>query len=723
MTIRNVQNCIILVILLINVCQAELQAQTWQWGKRGGSPNSVGSGIPNESMIDLATDNHGNVYFLAHAKSPSYSFENTSLTGYGQQDLILGSVNCSGNLRWVKTLGGTNNDISSGVFHALAVSSLGHVYVGGFMSNPPQFDVDTLHPNTAKRLFLVQYDTSGNFQWLRMPQPDTVSQAYTNRYRFFDLEVDHQGNVFYFGTFNQGELAGTNTILPVLGPYIVKYDPTGNLVDVITPDMQIPLGTNVNLKFAFDPVSGRFYFSGRYTAGNFTIGNQPVVNEAFVVAFNSQGQLLWKRENSTLPPNNSGFFSKPAIDAQGNVYVSGTSIHGDIFNGYTVLNSMVSIAYNIPLIVKLDSNGNNIWAKNGSATGATSCEDLVLNNSEVVISGAYGRLIFPNEDTLFHAPNQGYDVYVGKFDMQTGVLTSLDSIASTFGSNDFGHALTSFGGSVYVGGELSSQLYVNGDTLFSVGGQSDFFIAKLGYPCGCVPPDADFSFTASSTSPQVNFLYTGSSNIDSLRWTFGDGNTSTASNPAHTYPGNGSYTTCLEVYNACGVDSICQTVVVNCPAPVPAFSFFQNGFTVNLSYTGSAADSLHWDLGDGQGASGLNPVHTYSQNGSYTVCVTAFNSCGSEDTCETVTILSVGELGGQSSFSVYPNPAHDRVIVEGLKSSSGYRLVNTLGTTVRKGMVAAGRTEIRLEALANGVYLLLVEGQQPVRLVVSGSEQ
>jgi|GEM_PF-3266708 len=61
-----------LVCLLLIYSSQESIAQTWQWGKSGGSPNSVVSGIPNESVLDLETDTHGNVYFLAHAKSPSF---------------------------------------------------------------------------------------------------------------------------------------------------------------------------------------------------------------------------------------------------------------------------------------------------------------------------------------------------------------------------------------------------------------------------------------------------------------------------------------------------------------------------------------------------------------------------------------------------------------------------------------------------------------------------
>lgn len=67
---------------------------------------------------------------------------------------------------------------------------------------------------------------------------------------------------------------------------------------------------------------------------------------------------------------------------------------------------------------------------------------------------------------------------------------------------------------------------------------------------------ADFT-DASTSSPGT---------ITSWSWDFGDGNTSTITNPSHTYPGAGTYVTCLTISTDDGcTDTICQAVTVTDP--------------------------------------------------------------------------------------------------------------------------------------------------------------
>jgi len=643
-----------------------------------------------------------------------FSFEGTSLTGNGQQDLILGSVNCSGTLRWIKVLGGTNNDVSSGVFHSLAVSPLGHVYVGGFMSTPPKFDSDTLHPFTAKRLFLVQYDTNGVYQWLRMPQPDTVSQAYTNRYRFMDLITDSQGNAFFLSIFNEGEIAGSNTVLSSLGPVILHYDPQGNIIDIVSIDMQIPVGTNVTCKMGYNANSSIYYVAGQYSSGAFSINNQPVSSGAYLAAFDAQGQYLWKKVNSTMI--NAGFTSRPVVDNQGDIFVAGTSSHGDVFDGISISNVLGGGSTRLPFLAKISSSGTTQWLRNGSVNSATYANSIVLSNNEVLIAGSYGSiLLWPNEDTLAHLPNQGYDIFLARFSKQTGVLLTTDTLASPFGAHEHsGAVVADVNGNIYLGGEFGSQLYAGADTLLNQGGQSDFFITKFGYPCGCTPPTANFSFSASGSTPQINFLYTGISNVDSMRWDFGDGTTATTVNPQHAFPGNGTYNVCVKVYNPCGVDSSCQTITINCPVPVASFSFMYAGNTVGFSYTGTTADSVFWNFGDGQTATGPNPSHVYAADGTYTVCATAFNGCGSEDTCMTLVVLDVADVNGRAAITVFPNPAKEYLQVVGLRSSCHYKLYNVVGSTVQEGVITANTGQINLQQVPYGTYVLELTGEASV---------
>ena len=73
------------------------------------------------------------------------------------------------------------------------------------------------------------------------------------------------------------------------------------------------------------------------------------------------------------------------------------------------------------------------------------------------------------------------------------------------------------------------------------------------------PPAASFAYTDSGL--YYTFKST-SSNGFSYLWIFGDGDSSTSANPEHKFENSGSYTVKLIVENACGIDSLTQTVQV-----------------------------------------------------------------------------------------------------------------------------------------------------------------
>jgi len=128
-------------------------------------------------------------------------------------------------------------------------------------------------------------------------------------------------------------------------------------------------------------------------------------------------------------------------------------------------------------------------------------------------------------------------------------------------------------------------------------------------------------------------LTQGLTAVDSVRWTFGDGSSSNVFNPAHTYNVAGTYQVCLRVKRTqvpgtppC-VDEYCQSVVVQQPNNCNLVVNFDDSvinntvFFTNYSTPLTVADSVRWIFGDGATSTELNPVHTYNQPGSYSVCL------------------------------------------------------------------------------------------------------
>jgi PKD repeat protein len=160
-------------------------------------------------------------------------------------------------------------------------------------------------------------------------------------------------------------------------------------------------------------------------------------------------------------------------------------------------------------------------------------------------------------------------------------------------------------------------------------------------------------FTATSNQLTANFSNSSTGAASSI-WDFGDGQTSTQANPSHTYAAAGTYTVCLIVNSTCGADTLCQSVTIICPLPVPGFSATTNQLMANFSNSSTGAASSIWDFGDGQTSSQANPSHTYAAAGTYTVCLIVNSTCGADTLCQSVTVTCPILTAAMSSAGIFP---------------------------------------------------------------------
>jgi len=77
------------------------------------------------------------------------------------------------------------------------------------------------------------------------------------------------------------------------------------------------------------------------------------------------------------------------------------------------------------------------------------------------------------------------------------------------------------------------------------------------------PAMADFSIDFSGC-PTITFSDSSSGNPLAWKWYFGDGDSSSAQSPSHTYAGNGKYPLMLIVSDNCGNDTLTDTLDVDC---------------------------------------------------------------------------------------------------------------------------------------------------------------
>lgn len=233
----------------------------------------------------------------------------------------------------------------------------------------------------------------------------------------------------------------------------------------------------------------------------------------------------------------------------------------------------------------------------------------------------------------------------------------------------------------------------------------------------CPAPSSGFNSNVNNL--MVTFADATTGNPVSWFWDFGDGNTATVQNPSHSYSLPGSYTVCLTTTNACGSDSSCSSVTVNCAAPVSNWSFTSQGGGLTYSFTdlstSTGATSYTWTFGDGNTSTQQNPFHTYAVSGSYTVCLSVTDQCASDSMCMPLVVVGV-EDPVANAIEVFPNPTQGDLMYNiqlDFPEALELALHNSLGQVVfRKslGEVSQGQGRLDIGHLAEGLYYLRVKG-------------
>jgi gliding motility-associated-like protein len=139
------------------------------------------------------------------------------------------------------------------------------------------------------------------------------------------------------------------------------------------------------------------------------------------------------------------------------------------------------------------------------------------------------------------------------------------------------------------------------------------------------------SLIACSNFDFKGLAYVNTNPISTWQWYFGDGGTANTQNTTHNYSASGTYTVKLVVTDINGCKDS-TTKIVNALAGTNYDFNFQvnvcNPLTVQFNGVGTSTQNPYWSFGDGGTNSGtLNPVHTYSSQGNYTIKYTVQNAC------------------------------------------------------------------------------------------------
>lgn len=149
------------------------------------------------------------------------------------------------------------------------------------------------------------------------------------------------------------------------------------------------------------------------------------------------------------------------------------------------------------------------------------------------------------------------------------------------------------------------------------------------------------------TQTEVTLSLENSDQYSSISWTTEDGNIKSGADSANPIVDQaGTYSVnVISTENGC-TSTISIEVMETINNPVAQFTSEKDDTAVNFSSEGSQGGVITylWEFGDGSTSTEANPIHTYAENADYEVCLTVTNECGSDKSCETVTISSGSSL-------------------------------------------------------------------------------
>lgn len=413
--------------------------------------------------------------------------------------------------------------------------------------------------------------------------------------------------------------------------------------------------------------SGEIYVAGGSTSPsmNFGNGHQPTnaggLSDGFVARLSAGIPVLSGGTFMGTNEYDQTYFVQ--LDLNNNVYVFGqTEGLMPISPGtYGVANSGQFIRKYTPNLQTLSWN-TTIGAGSGHVEISPTAF-LVSDCYEIYLSGWGGTVnTIQSASQAVNSSSNGFPVTPDAFQ------------STTNGSNFYIAVLTPDAAGLeyatYMGGQTSSSNHVDGGTSrFDKSGR--IYHAVCG---GCSSNDFGFTttqgvYSPNNPSPNCNMAVfkfelnqieaivgepapliclpnpvvfnNNSSNGDVFQWNFGDGNTSTAVNPSHTYAGPGNYTVTLVVSDAAGCFSPDTTTFqvnigdfngsVDVPnAPICPGDTYQLNASGGASYQWSPANLV-------SNPTIPNPTTTLTETTTFTVVIT--DSCGTDTQQVTVTVL------------------------------------------------------------------------------------
>lgn len=385
------------ITFLIHSAYAQTPALTWvkQMGKFGGFITPRATVVDaSGSVITTGLFKNTQDFDPGIGVSTLTSINNPN-TANNQNDIFISKVDANGDFVWAKQLGGI--DLKDAV--SIGLDAAGNVYTTGNFYGTVDFDpgvgISNLTSKGYNDIFISKLDTSGNFVWAKQMGSIFGDSGYA-------IAVDSAGNVFTTGSFSD----------------TCDFDPNVGVSNMST-----------------------------------------LVEGIFISKLDTNGNFVWAKSMGGIAYNKGRLIT---LDSTGNIFVSGTfggTTDFDPNAGVANLTSVGAFGGNEDMFVlKLDGNGNYVWAKQFSGTGFKIFTGLAVDaTGNIFTSGMFFG-------TVDFDPSVSVNNLVQATGSDDGFITKLDA-SGNFGwakqlegnIRDVASLALDLSGNVYTTGNFYSQ--------------------------------------------------------------------------------------------------------------------------------------------------------------------------------------------------------------------------------------------------------------------------
>lgn len=302
------------------------------------------------------------------------------------------------------------------------------------------------------------------------------------------IAIDKAGNVFVCGCFGDTFILNDKKIInPNYDPigflnsaiFIAKYDPYGKIMWAKSIYGNSPYPTGINID-----IDGNVLLTGDFQDDSLVIDNIKIKTynsryDGFIVKYDTNGNALWAKSIGG-ELDDATYYRGVITDSIGNIYVSG-SIQSKIIDlGNLILkNNSASPAGGI-FLIKMDSNGNALWAKSTGGNGSGVVNDLTMDfKNNVIISGVFSSTYIAFDSIRLDNLSSNWDIFTTKYDSNGNALWAFSAggnyidIARSVGTDLEGNIYTS-------GSSRSDTLKFDNLNLIKLGTKyyNDLFVVK-----------------------------------------------------------------------------------------------------------------------------------------------------------------------------------------------------------------------------------------------------